>query len=62
MPTVIGNINVHLFMAESSTDQDAFTTIRIRRFDHERLMALRRMDESHWEVLRRLLDEYQLNR
>jgi hypothetical protein len=47
-------------MAESNSDQDAFTTIRIRRFDHERLMALRRIDESHWEVLRRLLDEQQL--
>ena len=45
-------------MAEGSSDKDAFTTIRIRRYDHERLMALRRRaDESHWEVLRRILNQ-----
>ena len=53
--------SIRSIMAESVSDQDAFTTIRIRRFDHERLMSLRRRaDEPHWEVLRRLLDEKEL--
>ncbi len=44
----------------NSTVEDAFTTIRIRRFDHDRLMALRRANETHWEVIRRLLDSHDL--
>jgi hypothetical protein len=58
--TLIGGPNLGINMADNSNDPDAFTTIRIRRFDHERLMNLRRVDESHWEVLRRLLDKNQL--
>lgn len=47
--------------AESSVE-DAFTTIRIRRYDHDRLMSMRRPKESWWEVVRRLLDAHDLQK
>ena len=47
-------------MAKGESVETAFTTIRIRRFDHDRLMSLRRARETHWEVVRRLLDEKDL--
>ena len=47
-------------MAKGESVETAFTTIRIRRFDLDRLMSLRRARETHWEVVRRLLDEKDL--
>jgi len=49
-----------VIMAKGESVETAFTTIRIRRFDHDRLMSLRRARETHWEVVRRLLDEKDL--
>ena len=49
-----------VIMAQGESVETAFTTIRIRRFDHDRLMSLRRARETHWEVVRRLLDEKDL--
>ena len=48
-------------MAETPED-DPFTTIRIRRYDHERLSSLAQPTETHWEVIRRLVDAYMLGR
>ena len=61
--TVIGEIALDLSMASNeSSVEDAFTTIRIRRFDHDRLSNMRRPKESWWEVVRRLLDAHDLEK
>ena len=61
--TVIGEIVLDLSMASNdSSVEDAFTTIRIRRFDHDRLSNMRRPRESWWEVVRRLLDAHDLDK
>ena len=48
--------------SNDSSVEDAFTTIRIRRFDHDRLSNMRRPRESWWEVVRRLLDAHDLDK
>lgn len=37
---------------------DAMSTIKLRRYDLDRIKEIRLPREANWEVVKRLLDEY----
>jgi len=41
---------------------DAMSTIKLRKYDLDRIKQIRMPREANWEVLKRLLDEYQAER
>lgn len=46
----------------SMSANDAMSTIKLRKYDLDRIKQIRMPREANWEVLKRLLDEYQAER
>jgi len=55
LTTLICTAKMHIIMATA----DAMSAIRVRKYDIERLKEFKMNDESAWETLARILNEYQ---
>ena len=53
--TLICSVKMHIVMGTA----DSMSAIRVRKYDIERLKALKMNNESIWETLARILNEYE---
>ncbi len=53
--TLICTVKMHITMGTA----DAMSAIRVRKYDIERLKKFKMNNESAWETLARILNEYQ---